>query len=99
LIGQCLWGMAVVAAAQGQAARTVRLWAAAATLRYELTIPPSAVRPLEEHRLQSLREVLGSDAFGAEWASGQAMRRDDASSTILARMTCRCCAVGLRTSP
>jgi predicted ATPase/class 3 adenylate cyclase/Tfp pilus assembly protein PilF len=78
LIGQCLWGMAVVAAAQGQAARTVRLWAAAATLRYELTIPPSAVRPLEEHRLQSLREVLGSDAFGAEWASGQAMRRDDA---------------------
>jgi hypothetical protein len=78
LIGQSLWGMAVVAAAQGQAARAVRLWAAAATLRYELTIPPSAVRPLEEHRLQSLHEVLASDAFGAAWASGQAMRRDEA---------------------
>jgi predicted ATPase/class 3 adenylate cyclase len=77
-IAQCLWGMAVVAAAQGRAARAVRLWAAAATLRYELTIPPSAIRRLEKHLLRPLHEALGSDGFRAEWASGQAMRRDDA---------------------
>jgi predicted ATPase/class 3 adenylate cyclase len=77
-IAQCLWGMAVVAAAHGNAARAVRLWAAAATLRYELTIPPSAVGRIEQQLLRPLREVLGGDAFRVEWASGQAMRRDDA---------------------
>jgi hypothetical protein len=55
--------MAIVAAAQGHAARAVRLWAAAATLRYELIIPPSAVRRLEEHLIRPLREALGSDGF------------------------------------
>jgi tetratricopeptide (TPR) repeat protein len=77
-IALCLWGAAAVAAARGQPVRAVRLWGAAAKLGYRLMIPPFAVRPLEERLLASARETLGEDEFRAQWASGQAMRQDDA---------------------
>jgi tetratricopeptide (TPR) repeat protein len=47
-IAKCLWGFAALAAVHGLSVRAVRLWAAAAALRYELTAPPSAIRPIEE---------------------------------------------------
>jgi hypothetical protein len=84
-IAQCLWGFAALAAAHGQPARAVRLWAAATALRYELTAPPSAIRPLEEHLLSPVREQLGPDAFDAEWSRGQAMDRKDVIAYALDR--------------
>jgi hypothetical protein len=83
LIAECLWGVAVVAAAQRQPVRAVRLWGAAAALGYEHHLPGYAIHPLEEHLLSPARERLGLDAFDAEWTKGQAMRRDDAIAYAL----------------
>jgi hypothetical protein len=85
LIGVCLWGLAVVAAIHAQPVRAVRLWAAAAALRYTLHLYPFAVRPLEESLLLPVREWLGSDAFDAAWSKGRAMRRKDAIAYALGR--------------
>jgi tetratricopeptide (TPR) repeat protein len=83
LTGQCLWGMAVVAAAHGRPVRAACLWGAAAALRYMLVVPSVVVRPLEERLLVPARERLDSDTFDAEWARGQAMRREDAIAYAL----------------
>lgn len=76
-VAQCLWGLAVVAAAQSQPVRAVHLWGAAENLHYTLAIPAFAARPLEEYLLRSVRDTLGEDQIRAEEARGQAMRRDD----------------------
>jgi predicted ATPase/class 3 adenylate cyclase len=83
LTGQCLWGMAVLAAAHGRPVRAACLWGAAATLRYALVVPSVVARPLEERLLVPARERLESDTFDAEWAKGQAMRREDAIAYAL----------------
>jgi predicted ATPase len=85
LIAQCLWGMAAVAAAQGQPSRAARLWGAAAAMGYALHLPAYAVRPPEEQLLSPARKRLGQDAFDAEWTKGHAMRRDDAVAYALGR--------------
>jgi predicted ATPase/class 3 adenylate cyclase len=76
LIAVCLWGMAIVAVAQGQPVRAVRLWGAAANLGYTSITPSFAFRPLEDRFLPSVRDTLGENEFRAQWAKGQAMRRD-----------------------
>jgi predicted ATPase/class 3 adenylate cyclase len=78
LIAQCLWGMAVVAAAKNQPIQAVRLWGAGAALGYALHLPAFAYHPLEEQVLAPTRELLGLAAFDAEWAKGHQMGRDDA---------------------
>jgi predicted ATPase/class 3 adenylate cyclase len=84
MIAGCLWGMAAVAAtSSGQAARAVRLWAAA-NLR-TLAIPPFVVRPLEERLLTPLRDTLGDDEFRTQWATGQALPLEDAITSALDR--------------
>jgi predicted ATPase/class 3 adenylate cyclase len=83
LIGECLWGLAAVNAAQGQPARAVRLWGAAGALHYELYLPAYAVRPIEEHLLMPARWRLGPDEFHAEWIKGQTMGREDAIAQAL----------------
>jgi predicted ATPase/class 3 adenylate cyclase len=85
LSAQCLWGVAAVAAAQGQPSRAARLWGAAAALGYALHLPAYALHPPEEQLLSLARERLGQDAFDAEWAKGHAMRRDDAVAYALGR--------------
>jgi predicted ATPase/class 3 adenylate cyclase len=81
--GQCLWGMAVVAAAQGRPVRAACLWGAAGALRYALVIPSVVFRSLEQHLLVPARDRLDSDTFDAAWAKGQAMRREDAIAYAL----------------
>jgi hypothetical protein len=83
LIAQCLWGLAVVAAALSRPVRAARLWGAAKRLRYMLAIPASAVRPLEERLLPSVRDTLGEDDYRAEEARGQVMLREDAIAYAL----------------
>ena len=48
-----------------------------------LVVPSVVVRPLEERLLVPARERLDSDTFDAEWARGQAMRREDAIAYAL----------------
>ena len=59
LIAQCLWGLAVVAAAQSRPVRAVRLWGAAESLRYTMAIPSFVVRPLEDRLFRPVRDTLG----------------------------------------
>jgi tetratricopeptide (TPR) repeat protein len=79
----CLWGVALVAAAQGEPVRAVRLWGAAANLGYTSITPSFVVRPLEDRLLPSVRDTLGENEFRAQWAKGQAMRREDAITYAL----------------
>jgi predicted ATPase/class 3 adenylate cyclase len=85
LVAQCLWGMAIAAAATGQSTRAVRLWSAATVFQYRLAIPPFVIRPLEERLLVPARNRLTPGAARAEWITGQALRREDAISTVLER--------------
>jgi hypothetical protein len=75
--------MAVVAAAQGQRVRACSPLGAAANLGYTLITPSFAVDPLEDRFLPSVRDTLGENAFRAQWAKGQAMRRDDSIAYAL----------------
>jgi predicted ATPase/class 3 adenylate cyclase len=84
LTGECLWGMAVVAASSGQPVRAVRLWGAAEALGYALHLHSAAIRLLQERLLALTRETLGRDAFQVEWTTGQVMRREDAITYALA---------------
>jgi tetratricopeptide (TPR) repeat protein len=84
LTGECLWGMAIVAASSGQPVRAVRLWGAAEALGYALHLHSAAIRLLQERLLALARETLGRDAFQVEWTTGQVMRREDAITYALA---------------
>jgi predicted ATPase/class 3 adenylate cyclase len=83
LIGECLWGLASVAASSGQPVRAIRLWGAAAVLDHARVQLP-ATRLLEERLLALAKETLGEDAFRAEWTTGQAIRREAAIAYALA---------------
>ena len=85
LIGECLWGVAAVAAAHSEPALAVRLWAAATSCRYAMHVLSPVIRPLEARLLEPARATLGSDVFNAEWNYGRAMRREDAIAHALAR--------------
>ncbi len=84
LTGECLWGLAAVAAGSGQPVQAVRLWGAAAALGYTMHVHSSADRQLEERLLTVTRQTLGRDAFQIEWTTGQAMRSTDAITYALA---------------
>lgn len=84
-IAQCLWGYAALSAVRGSPLPAVRLWAAATTLRYELTAPPSVIRPLEQRLLEPTRTALERSVFDAEWREGQQMDRAAAVEFALDR--------------
>ncbi len=70
-----LEGLGEMALSQGQAALTVRLFAAAETLRVSGTYrnPIGMQQPYYERTLTEARAQLGAEAFAALWAEGRAM--------------------------
>jgi ATP/maltotriose-dependent transcriptional regulator MalT len=65
---------AALAASQGQAHRTARLWAAAAALREAIgaTLPPFKRRGWDPY-IDSARAQLDEEAWEVAWAEGRAM--------------------------
>jgi hypothetical protein len=84
MMAQCLDGLAMVAAGQGQATRALRLAAASAGLS-DLAMQP--VYPIErpdlEHALAPMRQALGEKDAVAAWAEGQAMTLEQAVAYAL----------------
>jgi tetratricopeptide (TPR) repeat protein len=79
-----LEGLASVAAAEGRAARALRLAGAASAARDEMgnTLPVGRRAQLER-RLASARSRLGEEAAAAAWAEGRAMAPADAIASAL----------------
>jgi tetratricopeptide (TPR) repeat protein len=86
-IASGLDGLALVAA-NTQPARAARQFGAAEALRqaHGLAVLPTR-RPLYEPALQALRAALGTSAFAAAWAEGQAMPREQAVAYALEQAT------------
>jgi tetratricopeptide (TPR) repeat protein len=81
---ECLQGLAVVANAQGDAAGSARLHGAAEALLEAIGATPTpAEEAIRERFVPPVREALGEDAFGAEWAAGRALPTDEAISVAL----------------
>jgi tetratricopeptide (TPR) repeat protein len=77
-------GIATVAAALGQAARTAQLCAVAERLRQEVSAP----RPADEQRrydqaLDAAREALGRETFEQTWATGTTLTSEAAMTLAL----------------
>lgn len=78
-IARLLESLACLAADEGQAARGVRLAAAAAALRDRVGAPPSpAVEEELDSALKVLRGRLGAEAARAAWLEGAAMSVEEA---------------------
>jgi non-specific serine/threonine protein kinase len=76
-VAECLEGTAVVAVAQGQPDRAVRLFGAAEAVREAggWSLPP-VYRSDHEEAVAALRAEVGQAAFAAAWAEGRAMLLD-----------------------
>ena len=73
-LAQCLEGLAGVAAAQGRADRSARLWGAATALRAASGNPISPTqKTLYEPFIAQARNQLGGATFETEWAKGEAL--------------------------
>jgi non-specific serine/threonine protein kinase len=71
-MAECLEGLAVVAAGEGQSARAARLLGAAARLRQAIGAPVHPVdRADHERAVQASRSALGPTEYAAAWESGQ----------------------------
>jgi hypothetical protein len=85
MIAQCLDGLAMVAAGQGQPARALQLAAASASLS-KLTMQPAY--PIEraevDRALAPARRALGESGAATAWAEGQAMIPEQAIAYALA---------------
>jgi hypothetical protein len=84
MMAQCLDGLAMVAAGQGQATRALRLAAASAGLS-DLAMQPvyPIERPELERALTPIRQALGERDATAAWAEGQAMTLEQAVAYAL----------------
>lgn len=80
----CLEGLGEIALSQGQAAWTVRLFAAAETLRAGGTHrnPVGVEQPYYDRTLTAARAQLGEEAFAALWAEGRAMTPAEVLSAL-----------------
>ncbi len=77
-IVSCIEGLGIVVVDK-DAARAVRLWGVAATLRAQLNIPRAASREATyEARVEVARQSLGLDGFDAPWREGTLMTLDEA---------------------
>jgi DNA-binding CsgD family transcriptional regulator/tetratricopeptide (TPR) repeat protein len=80
IAASCLEGLGEIAFSQGQAAWTVRFFAAAETLRVSGAYrnPIGMEQPFYERTLQAARTQLGEEAFAALWAEERAMTLQEA---------------------
>ena len=80
VLASCLEGLGEIALNQGQAAWTVRLFAAADTLRVfgAFRNPVGIEQPFYEHTLAEARTQLGEETSAALWTEGQAMTPEEA---------------------
>ena len=80
VLASCLEGLGEIALSQGQAAWTVRLFAAAETSRVfgAFRNPVGIEQPFYEHTLAEARTQLGEETSAALWAKGQAMTPEEA---------------------
>jgi predicted ATPase/class 3 adenylate cyclase len=70
-IEECFAGLAAIAALDGNAARSARLWGAAEALRVAAGIEPSpATRRLHEEFLPQFRSDTDAELVAREWAEG-----------------------------
>jgi non-specific serine/threonine protein kinase len=77
-IAECLEGLAVVAAAEGESERAARLLGAAARLREAIGAPVHPVdRSDHERAVAASQSALGPGGYAAAWASGEAMSVDE----------------------
>jgi hypothetical protein len=84
-IAEGLEQVALVAGGQQQLARAARLLGAAEALRQTIGAPrPPVDRPIYEATLETTRLGLGTDAFAAAWAAGQALTLEQAVAEALA---------------
>jgi hypothetical protein len=85
MIGQCLLGLAKLAAGKGDAERALRLAAAGAHVGDPISQPAYAIRLAEvEQALAPARESLGEGSAAMVWAEGQAMTQEVAVAYALA---------------
>jgi hypothetical protein len=78
-IAETLEGFAILAAAEAQPERALRLSSAAAALRESISARLSAAELAElEHALESARTMLTPEACAAAWSAGRSMSLDDA---------------------
>ena len=80
------FGLACVAAAQGQPRRAARLWGAAETIQetFDIQITPlTRSRVNHEEHLSAARSQLGEAAFKAAWDEGKAMAQEEATEYAL----------------
>jgi predicted ATPase/DNA-binding CsgD family transcriptional regulator len=71
---ECIEGLALIAAAEGEFDRAARLFGIAAGARETFGITISRPGPQDQWRLETrTRERLGPDAFAAAWDDGRAM--------------------------
>ena len=80
ILASCLEGLGEIALAQGQAAWTVRLFAAAEALRVfgEYRNPIGIEQPFYERTLAAARPKLGEETFAALWLEGRTMTPEEA---------------------
>jgi non-specific serine/threonine protein kinase len=77
-IAECLEGLAVVAAAEGESERAGRLLGAAARLREAIGAPVHPVDRSDHERAVAISQsALGPDGYSAAWAGGGAMGVDE----------------------
>jgi hypothetical protein len=73
-----LGSLARTAAALGDPAWAAQLWGAAERLRQTMHAAlPLFVRPIFEHLVTNLRDLLGEEKFGALWEQGGTMTLDE----------------------
>ena len=85
LIAECLYGMAAVAAMDGDAERSARLWGAAETLKKATEAPLSTPeRFIVLEYLEPVRAELGDDAHGTARRVGAALGLSEAVDYALA---------------
>lgn len=78
-MARALEGFACLAAARGEARRTLTLAAAAAHLRHQISAPlPQAEQPQLDHHVTSAWKLLGEELGKAAWAEGAAMSIESA---------------------
>ena len=80
---QCLEGLALAAALQGQAERTARLLGVADGLHLIMDAPIPPVERPDYERCRTLAESeLGPERFAAAWIHGQALFSEGAESGL-----------------
>ncbi len=84
-MGRSLAALALVAAAQGEAERAVRLWTAAEALLERIGVPLSAagIPPAAAQQLEGLREQMGEERWAEAEFAGRGLTVEEAVELAL----------------